>query len=162
MGGLLLLTGAGIGYSALQAAVDLMSAASPAEVAFTLRDATTNLDPLTLLRDALPGPDAPDGPSSWAKAGALSVSAIGILVKEALFRYTLKAGKRANSSAVVANAWQHRSDAGVATGVFVGLAGSMMGYPMLDPIAAFLVSGVIVRQGVVIGTDALKVGLRHL
>lgn len=30
--------------------------------------------------------------------------------------------------------------------VFVGLIGSMMGYPLLDPLAGLLVAGLIVRQ----------------
>ena len=30
--------------------------------------------------------------------------------------------------------------------VFAGLTGSMMGYPLLDPLAGLLVAGLIVRQ----------------
>ncbi len=47
---------------------------------------------------------------------------------------------------MVANAWQHRADVSTSSAVFVGLIGSMMGYPLLDPLAGILVAGVIVRQ----------------
>ena len=67
-----------------------------------------------------------------------------------------KAGERANSAAVVANAWQHRADVSTSSAVFVGLVGSMMGYPLLDPLAGVLVAGVIVRQAFTIAIDSLK------
>jgi divalent metal cation (Fe/Co/Zn/Cd) transporter len=57
-----------------------------------------------------------------------------------------KAGEKANSAAVVANAWQHRADVSTSSAVFFGLIGSMLGYPLLDPLAGVLVAGVIVRQ----------------
>jgi divalent metal cation (Fe/Co/Zn/Cd) transporter len=47
---------------------------------------------------------------------------------------------------VVANAWQHRADVSTSSAVFFGLIGSMLGYPLLDPLAGVLVAGVIVRQ----------------
>lgn len=85
-----------------------------------------------------------------------------------------KAGKAAHSDAVIANAWQHRymrppfspftivvnnifyrlfvcvivhrADVSTSLAVFVGLLGSMAGYPILDPLAGLLVAGLIVRQ----------------
>jgi divalent metal cation (Fe/Co/Zn/Cd) transporter len=56
------------------------------------------------------------------------------------------AGKKANSAAVIANAWQHRSDAIISAAVLAGLMGSMLGYPILDPAAGVLVAGVILNQ----------------
>ena len=56
----------------------------------------------------------------------------------------MAAGTKANSAAVMANAWQHRSDAIVSSAVFVGLCGTMGGVPLLDPLAggvALLPSG---------------------
>jgi hypothetical protein len=44
------------------------------------------------------------------------------------------------------NSDDNRSDAIVSGAVFVGLAGSMAGYPVLDPIAGVLVSGLIAQQ----------------
>jgi len=155
VGGLLLITGMGIGYNSMVAAIDLVAvmdaaksvAASAADTAEILNNDIHHGE--HELREALADivEHVPEEPlQGTAKFCALGVSAIGIVVKEWLFQYTLKAGKASNSAAVVANAWQHRSDAAVAIAVFAGLAGSMYGLPLLDPLAALLVSGVIVRQ----------------
>lgn len=42
---------------------------------------------------------------------ALVAAIISILLKEILYQYTVRVGKRCHSQAVVANAWHHRSDA---------------------------------------------------
>mmetsp|Transcript_60292 Transcript_60292/g.118599 ORF Transcript_60292/g.118599 Transcript_60292/m.118599 type:complete len:544 (+) Transcript_60292:56-1687(+) len=86
----------------------------------------------------------------------LAVSALSIVVKELLFRYTLKAGKEAHSDAVIANAWQHRADVSTSAAVFVGLTGSMAGVPILDPLAGLLVAGLIVQQGGISVMNSLK------
>lgn len=39
-----------------------------------------------------------------------------------------------------------RADVSTSLAVFVGLLGSMAGYPLLDPLAGLLVAGLIVRQ----------------
>lgn len=87
---------------------------------------------------------------------ALGVAGISIFLKEALFHYTLKAGQKANSDAIIANAWQHRSDVFVSISVFCGLTGSFAGMPILDPLAGLLVSGVILKQAATICTKAYK------
>jgi divalent metal cation (Fe/Co/Zn/Cd) transporter len=40
--------------------------------------------------------------------------------------------------------------------VFAGLVGSMMGYPILDPVAGILVAGVIMKQAYIIAMDSLR------
>lgn len=66
-------------------------------------------------------------------------------IARASFVNTVALSLQANSKTVIANAWQHRSDAAVSAAVFCGVAGAMAGYPMLDPMAGLLVSGVIVK-----------------
>lgn len=82
---------------------------------------------------------------------ALTIALTGIISKEWLYRYSLKVGKRENSSAVIANAWHHRSDAISSAGTLVGVAGAMfLGDRMriLDPIAAAVVSVFIIKSGI--------------
>ena len=55
---------------------------------------------------------------------ALWAALLSIVVKEILFRYTLRAGKKHNSPAVVANAWHHRSDALSSIGAAIGIGGA--------------------------------------
>lgn len=84
----------------------------------------------------------------WVAAGALTA-------KELLFRYMLAVAKRVKSSMLVANAWHARSDAASSLVVGVGILGNLMGYPILDPIAAAIVGFMVTRMGWSFGWDAL-------
>lgn len=74
---------------------------------------------------------------------ALVVAIISIITKESLYRYTLKVGKRIDSSSITANAWHHRTDAFSSIGTMIGIAGAIVlgeKWAILDPIAAIIVS----------------------
>ena len=58
-----------------------------------------------------------------------------ILLKEILYQYTVRVGKRCDSQAVVANAWHHRSDALSSIGTTVGIGGAIL----LGPHWAYLI-----------------------
>ncbi|MGM9844694.1 MAG: cation diffusion facilitator family transporter [Muribaculaceae bacterium] len=69
--------------------------------------------------------------------------ALSIVSKEWLYQYTVKAGRRIHSEAVIANAWHHRSDALSSLATFVGVGGAIFfgsGAAILDPIAAIIVA----------------------
>lgn len=79
---------------------------------------------------------------------ALIAAAASIVIKEILYRYTVRCGKKVNSQVVVANAWHHRSDALSSIGVLVGVSGAMLlggSWSILDPIAATIVSVFIAK-----------------
>ena len=84
----------------------------------------------------------------WVALGAL-------LVKEALFRYMLAVAERVRSSMLVANAWHARSDAASSLVVAIGIGGNMLGFPLLDPIAALIVGFMVARTGWSFAWDAL-------
>lgn len=70
--------------------------------------------------------------------------------KEGLFRFYSHAGRKADSKALVANAWHHRSDAMSSGGTLVGIAGAMFlgdRWRILDPLAAIVVSLFIIKSG---------------
>jgi len=72
---------------------------------------------------------------------------VSILVKEAVYQYTARKGKKLNSQAVVANAWHHRSDAFSSIGTALGIGGAIFlgeKWRILDPIAAVVVSVFII------------------
>ena len=82
---------------------------------------------------------------------ALIAAVISIVVKEALYRYTVKRGKALDSSSVVANAWHHRSDALSSIGTAIGIGGAVFlgeQWRILDPIAAVVVSIFIIKVAV--------------
>ena len=81
---------------------------------------------------------------------ALIVAVVSIASKEWLYRYTVSNGKKLNSKAVIANAWHHRSDAVSSLGTLIGISGAMFfgdKWRILDPIAAIVVSVLIVKSG---------------
>jgi len=84
----------------------------------------------------------------WVAMGAL-------VAKELLFRYMLAVAKRVKSGMLVANAWHARSDAASSLVVGLGILGNLMGYPLLDPIAALIVGFMVTRMGWGFGWDAL-------
>jgi cation diffusion facilitator family transporter len=87
---------------------------------------------------------------------ALWTAAATLGAKEALFRYMLRVGEQLRSPMLVANAWHARSDAASSLVVTAGIAGSLLGYRFLDPIAAVIVGFMILRMGAVFSWDALR------
>ena len=63
---------------------------------------------------------------------ALIAAIISILVKEFMYRYTIKVAKNIKSISMEADAWHHRSDAFSSIGTFIGILGSRLG--LKDPI----------------------------
>lgn len=86
---------------------------------------------------------------------ALWVALLALASKELLFRYMLAVAKRVKSSMLVANAWHARSDAASSLVVALGIGGNLMGYPILDPIAAAIVGFMVGKMGWNFSWDAL-------
>ncbi len=87
---------------------------------------------------------------------ALYVALTALVAKEMLFRYMLAAAERVRSSMLVANAWHARSDAASSLVVALGIVGNLMGYPLLDPVAALIVGFMVTKMGWSFGWDALN------
>lgn len=82
---------------------------------------------------------------------ALIAALVSIASKEILYQYTVYVGRKANSQAVVANAWHHRSDAFSSVGTSLGIGGAILlgdAWRVLDPIAAVVVSFFIMKVAV--------------
>lgn len=87
---------------------------------------------------------------------ALVAAIVSIVVKEAMFWYTRHYARIIRSSAFEADAWHHRSDALSSIGALVGVGGSMLGYPVLDPVASVVICLFILKQGASIIVDAVN------
>lgn len=82
---------------------------------------------------------------------ALIAAVVSIAVKEMLYRYSVRVGRRVQSQAVVANAWHHRSDAFSSIGTALGIGGAIFlgkDWHILDPVAAVVVSVFIVKVAI--------------
>ncbi len=94
-------------------------------------------------------------PSWWAFFAALA----SILLNEGLFRYTLAVGKKINSDSILANAWHHRSDGWTSIGALMGVGGAILlggQWVMLDPVAAIIVSLLVLKVAVHIFIPAIR------
>ena len=84
---------------------------------------------------------------------ALAVLGVGAVVKYLLYRYCLAAGRVHESPALVATALDNRIDVLTAGAAFLGVAGAQAGVPLLDPLAAGVVSLAILYTGIEIARD---------
>lgn len=89
------------------------------------------------------------------KAIALAAAVFSIIGKEAMFWYTRHYARIINSSAFMADAWHHRSDALSSIGSLIGIAGAMLGYPVMDSIASVVICLFILKVAYDISKDAL-------
>ena len=89
---------------------------------------------------------------------AIIGAGVSIVFKEALYRYTLQAGRRMKSQLVVANAWHHRSDALSSVAVLAGvsLAQIKPSWHIFDAFAALLVSLFIIKIGLGILVETFR------
>ena len=111
-------------------------------------------------------------PHETPHAFTLVVLAAVVLVKEGLFRYVVKVGETAQSTALKTDAWHHRADAITSGVAFVGISIALVGgkgWESADDWAALGASGIImfnayllVRPAVLELTDSIPdARLRH-
>ena len=86
---------------------------------------------------------------------ALVAAVISIVVKEGMFWYTRVYGKKVDSTALLADAWHHRSDALSSVGSFIGILGARLGFPICDPLASVVICLFIVKAAYNICKEAL-------
>jgi cation diffusion facilitator family transporter len=79
---------------------------------------------------------------------ATLIASFVIILKLVLYRYTKKIGIRHKSAAVLANAYDHKSDVYASSGALFGIFMSQMGFPILDPIGGLWVSFFILRNAI--------------
>lgn len=96
--------------------------------------------------------DAPGKIALWA-------AIISIAVKEILYQWTARVGKRVDSPAMIANAWHHRSDAFSSIGSALGIGGAILlggKWTILDPIVCGIISIFIIVVAVKMAVPAVN------
>lgn len=93
-------------------------------------------------------------PGLLALLGALA----SIVIKEGLFQYSYRVGKKIKNQSIIANAWHHRSDAISSIAAAAGIVPILFNPDLyyLDAIAAIVVACLIVRIGLKIIIPAFK------
>lgn len=92
---------------------------------------------------------------------ALIAAIVSIITKEAMYWYTRHYAKQIDSAALMADAWHHRSDAFSSIGALIGIAGSRMGFPIMDSIASLVIFIFIAKAAFDIFKDAMDKMVDH-
>lgn len=92
---------------------------------------------------------------------ALIAAIISIAAKEAMYWYTRYYAKKIDSSALLADAWHHRSDAISSIGALIGIAGARLGFPIMDSLASLVIFVFIVKAAYDIFMDAMDKMVDH-
>ena len=87
---------------------------------------------------------------------ALAAAVISIVGKEAMYWYTRHYALLIHSSAFMADAWHHRSDAFSSIGSLIGIGGAMLGFPVLDSVASVVICLFILKVSYDILKDAVN------
>ena len=106
---------------------------------------------------------------AWAQGGtleapgllALWAALLSIILKEAVFHYSMVQSRKLKSQAVEANAWHHRSDALSSIGTAIGIGGAIFlgeRWTVLDPMAGIIVGLFIIKVAI----DLLRNGIGDL
>jgi cation diffusion facilitator family transporter len=90
------------------------------------------------------------------KTIALFAAVLSIVIKEWMYRYTIKAADKIESNSLRSDAWHHRTDAFSSLGTLIGVGGAIFGLTILDPLASLVVSLLIVKVGIEIFVDSVK------
>ncbi len=111
------------------------------------------------------GMEAPSAYYGWA----IAVIVFSIIAKEAMFQYKIRLGKKLSSQALIANAWEHRSDVFSSIAALIGVGGALLGVYLgyswmyyLDPIAGILVSLLVLRMGYRLIMDSIHTTMDHV
>lgn len=92
---------------------------------------------------------------------ALIAAIVSIVSKEEMYWYTRHYAKKIDSSALMADAWHHRSDAFSSIGALLGIGGARLGFPVMDSIASLVIFVFIVKAAFDIFKDAMDKMVDH-
>ncbi|WKY47366.1 cation diffusion facilitator family transporter [Eubacteriaceae bacterium ES3] len=92
---------------------------------------------------------------------ALVAALVSIIAKEAMYWYARINARKIDSSALMADAWHHRSDALSSVGALIGIMGARMGFPIMDSVASLIIFVFIARASYDIFRDAVDKMVDH-
>lgn len=89
---------------------------------------------------------------------ALVAAVVSIVAKEIIYHAAVRTGRKTGSTAVIANAWHHRSDAFSSVGSLIGIGGALVlgdKWTVLDPLASCVISVAIIVVAVKMAMPSL-------
>lgn len=85
---------------------------------------------------------------------ALGITLAGVVFKEWMAQFSMDLGRRADSSALHADAWHHRSDAITSILVAIAIVASKFGYNRVDAVFGIGVSAFVFYVGILIAMES--------
>ncbi len=92
---------------------------------------------------------------------ALWAAVLSIVIKELLYQYTARRGRKLDSQVMIANAWHHRSDALSSVGAAVGIGLALwlgQHWAVFDPLASVVVGLMLLK----VAYELLKTSINEL
>lgn len=86
------------------------------------------------------------------KTVTIYIAIVSIITKELLYRYTFSVGKNLNSPMLIANSYDHRSDAFSSIGALIAIVAAKLGILVMDSIGSVIISIFILKMSI----DILK------
>ncbi|GAA0334282.1 cation diffusion facilitator family transporter [Bacillus carboniphilus] len=100
---------------------------------------------------------------------AIYAVVLSIVVKEIMFQYKFRLGKRIKSDAIIINAYEHRSDVYSSIAALVGIGASILGGRLgiswleyADPVAGLVVAILIIKMAWTLGAESIHNTLDHV
>ena len=87
---------------------------------------------------------------------ALIMAVASIVIKEWMYLYTKRIGRRIGSDALIADAYHHRSDSLSSIGSFIGIGAARLGLPIMDPLASLVICLFILHSAWEIFSEAQR------
>ncbi|KIL75436.1 cation diffusion facilitator family transporter [Bacillus badius] len=103
------------------------------------------------------------------KAIAVYAVLLSIVIKEGMFQYKYRLGKRLKSDALIANAYEHRSDVYSSVAALIGIGAALLGGKLGiewlvygDPVAGLLVSLLVLKIAWKVGKESIHSTMDHV
>lgn len=84
---------------------------------------------------------------------AALMAVVGIVVNIILTKYLISAGERINSPAIIADGHHQKVDIFSCVAILMGVIGSQLGYPFLDPLVAIFIALIVIKTAIEIGIE---------
>lgn len=95
------------------------------------------------------------------KTYGIIAAVVSIIVKEWMYRYTMKYAISLKSPSLKADAWHHRSDSLSSIGVLIGVIGAILGFPILDSVVTIIICIIIVQVAYTIIKESVTQLIDH-
>ncbi len=82
---------------------------------------------------------------------------IGIFINLTMTTYLIRAGKKINSPAIIADGQHQKVDIFSCIAILVGVIGAQLGFPILDPLVAIFISIIVIKTAFELARDNVNV-----